>query len=773
LKLLQRLIGIVYLIHFLNNIGLTQDYLWPTDASRYLTSSFAEYRPGHFHAGIDIKTWSRIGYRVFAIRDGYIMRIGVSPYGYGKVLYQKLDTGEIAVYAHLDRFNNELQNFVKQEQQRKGAYRINTYLRRDQFPIKKGDVIGYTGASGIGSPHLHFEIRDANNHPTNPFLLGYKVEDTVPPLLSAISITPFDFYSRVDSDVIPLIEKPTLVNNGNYKLVSKPLVSGSIGFAIDCFDQADGVNHRFAVYKLDFYVDGTLYFSAKYDKFSYRVSNLIDLDRDFRLMSRGKGRFQKLYKERFNQLPFYKPVGDEIGIIKFDPTSGNVTSFQDRLGKGEHQFIIELYDFFDNVTTVTGNFIVGERPKIYANYRFEEPDQLYISNIRDQHGNKIQAPVIFVSLDQGISWRKMIPYFVDSDVDAESSPVVKYVLKSINPLTIVKIQSIDEYMIESFPSYHLVAGDSLAGNLITDLSLEKDFYDDYIRLKLNVDGLIKDSPKLFIQQIGIPTTEISLSQNRFNEFIGFYQLVPGKDGPLSIEANAIDLSGRELTFWEQFDVQTVFPDRGGSITSKDGQCRVVFNPESVYKNLFLWLEKRGLLDDSNYDFVGEVYEVYPQDIPLKRSATIELKYPFTDHLPAKLGVYQVNRGKPGFRGSKIDFQKNTIRCNISNLGAFTVIRDTIPPFIEIQRPGNNTQLSDKKPSLLAVVYDELSGIANERSIVMRLDGNKVIAEFDPDARTIKFEPDNPLLPGEHTISVWATDNSNNEVFVSHKFYIIQ
>ncbi|UCE08247.1 MAG: M23 family peptidase, partial [bacterium] len=101
LKLLQRLLAIVYLIHFFSSIGFAQDYLWPTDASQYLTSSFAEYRPGHFHAGIDIKTWGRIGHKVFAIRDGYIMRIGVSPFGYGKVLYQKLDTGVIAVYAHL------------------------------------------------------------------------------------------------------------------------------------------------------------------------------------------------------------------------------------------------------------------------------------------------------------------------------------------------------------------------------------------------------------------------------------------------------------------------------------------------------------------------------------------------------------------------------------------------------------------------------------------------------------------------------------------------
>ncbi len=773
MKSLQKWVAIFGLIHLLNHIGLSQDYLWPTDASHYLTSSFAEYRPGHFHAGIDIKTWSKIGYQVFAIRDGYLVRIGVSPYGYGKVIYQKLDSGEIAVYAHLDRFNDELQNYIKQEQRKKGAYRINNYLERYQFPIKKGDLIGYTGASGIGSPHLHFEIRDANNNPINPFLLGYRVEDTIPPKVTAISITPLDCYSRVNADVTPFIEKPTMMNDGNYKLSSKPIVSGNIGFAIDCFDQADGVNNIFAAYKLDFYVDGTLYFVAQYDKFSYSVSSLIDLDRDFRLISQGKGRFQKLYKEKFNQLPFYKPNGDEIGVIRCDPNMENDNLIQNFLGKGEHQFIIHLYDFFGNLATVTGSFLVAERKMIYADFQSEKPDQFFISDIHDQDGNNIERPEIFISTNQGISWQKKEIQLVKSDSATNPILIEKYLLKPVKPQTIVKIQSVDDYGIESFPSYYLANVDTLANQLINELNLKPDFYDDYIRFTLLADGLIQSFPKLYVQQIGMPPTEVSLWQNRFNEFIGIYQLLPGKDGLVSIEAKAIDLSDRELTFWQQFDVRTVSPDRGGSIASSDGRCRVKFYPESVYKNLYLRIKNFGPLDDSTYDFVAEGYEIFPQDIPFKRSATIELKYPSSDSLPDKLGIYQAMLKKPAFRGNKIDIQKKTISCNISNLGVFILIRDTIPPNIEIQYPEYNSQLRDKKPNLLAVVYDELSGIANENAIVMHLDGEKVIAEFDPDAKTVKFEPDEPLLPGEHTVSVFAVDNSQNEARVKHKFFILE
>jgi len=773
LKLLQKLLVIAFFIHLIHNAGIAQNYLWPTDASRYLTSSFAEYRPGHFHAGIDIKTWGRIGYKVFAIRDGYIMRIGVSPFGYGRVLYQKLDTGEIAVYAHLSRFSNELENYVKQEQKRKGEYRLNKYLKANQFPVQKGDIIAYSGASGIGSPHLHFETRDANNNPTNPFLLGYQVEDTVKPLVRAISITPLDFSSRVDSDVIPLIEKPLRLSDGSYRLVSKPLVSGNIGLAIDCFDQANGVNHSFAVYKLDFYVDGVLLFSAKYDKFSYGVTGLIDFDRDFRLMSRGKGRFQKLYKDKFNRLPFYRPGGNEIGVIKCDAAVENDPSILDRLGSGEHSFVIELYDFFGNLATVSGSFIVGERSQVCADYRLEYPDQLNITHIQDQFGNDIQNPEILVSLDQGLSWRKMAVNVVEDDSEATTSPVQEYLLKPIQPNTIIKIQSVDENRIQSFPSYHVMKNDHFESNLYTELNIEKAFYDDYIRLRLIVDGLIQDFPRLTVQQIGLPATDVKLWQNRFNEYIGIYQLIPGEDGPLSFEARAKDISGQDLIFWDQFDIQTVSPNYGGAIQSKDGQCRVKFKSGAVYENLFLRIEHLDPLDDQKYDAIGDVYEVFPKDIPLKRSGTIELKYPPGDHSPDKLGIYRIGRRKHGFNGNRIDFQNNTISCNVSNLGAFTLIRDIVPPYVEIRSPKTNSQLHNKQPILLAVVYDELSGIANERSIVMKLDSEKVIAEYDPDAKTIKYKPDEPLLHGEHILSVSATDKSKNEKVVSRTFYIVK
>lgn len=754
-------------------VSPAQQYLWPTDASHFLTSSFAEYRPGHLHAGIDIKTWGKIGYKVFAIDDGYIMRMAVSPYGYGKVLYQKVDAGDIVVYAHLDRFNAPLHQYMKQQQRNRMAYRFDTQLDAQEFRVRRGEVIGYTGATGIGSPHLHFELRDGSNNPINPFLRGYRIADNIAPTITAISFTPLDHRSRVNGDAVPWIEKPVMIDPRHYKLTSTPFVSGKVGLAVECFDQADGVDHKFAVYKLSFYVDGLLRFSAKYDKFSYSVSNMIDLDRDYRLLRRGKGQFQKLYRDPHNRLPFYEPSGNEAGVLRCEFTMSLNPSDQNWLAPGQHQFIVEVSDFFGNTSVVSGNFIVSVQQMLAANFYWQPLDRLWITDLLDQDGTPIQQASFYVSRDHGITWQKVNPSKVQTEPPFETGQHNSYLLSSIRPGAVIKISSINSEGVESLPLYYIVRDSSQTISSANELKLEKDFYDDYIRFRLTTNGWLNSVPELIVQQVGMPGTSVSLWPVRFNEWFGVYQLLPGKDGIMSIEANAMDLTQRELSYSEQIDIRTVTPERGGAIRSSDGICRLVLGPGAVYNNLFLRIEDWRAPLDSAYEIITPSYQLFPQDVPLQKSGVVIMKYPVDDSSPEKLGVYQIEQNKPKFRGNKLDRVQATISGTLSNLGIVTIIRDTVPPYVEIMQPPNGSQLQDRMPKLVARVYDALSGIANERSIVMRLDGELVISEYDPDENTVKYEPDEPLRFGEYTISVRAEDNSGNERLVTHRFFILK
>src|SRR5574344_448542 len=62
-------------------------YPLPVKYEIALSATFGELRNNAFHAGVDIKTGGKVGKRVYAVAGGYVSRIGVSPYGYGKVVY--------------------------------------------------------------------------------------------------------------------------------------------------------------------------------------------------------------------------------------------------------------------------------------------------------------------------------------------------------------------------------------------------------------------------------------------------------------------------------------------------------------------------------------------------------------------------------------------------------------------------------------------------------------------------------------------------------------
>lgn len=84
-------------------------YRKPVDLPMKLAGTFGELRPDHFHSGIDIRTNGVEGLPVYAVADGFVSRIAVSPVGFGKAVYiDHPSTGHTSVYGHLQRFEGRI-----------------------------------------------------------------------------------------------------------------------------------------------------------------------------------------------------------------------------------------------------------------------------------------------------------------------------------------------------------------------------------------------------------------------------------------------------------------------------------------------------------------------------------------------------------------------------------------------------------------------------------------------------------------------------------------
>lgn len=294
MKIFSKLMVAICFIHTI--IAQAQNYPQnyfrnPLNIPMQLAANFGAVRTNHFHMGLDLRTNSQENLSVLAAAEGYISRVKVERYGFGNAVYITHPNGYTTVYAHLNKYYDKLDEYVKEKQYKDEKWEQDITFQAGQFPVTKGQLIALSGnTGGSAGPHLHFEIRDTKTEEClNPLLFGFAIPDSVAPIISGLY-----WYDRRFSTYEPGANGITVKKVGNtYTTDVVKVNSPMISFGIKAVDKTNqGFN--LGIYKAELLMDGKLIYGFSIDKVSYDDTRYLNGCIDYTKFIRDKTAIQHL-----------------------------------------------------------------------------------------------------------------------------------------------------------------------------------------------------------------------------------------------------------------------------------------------------------------------------------------------------------------------------------------------------------------------------------------------------------------------------------------------
>jgi hypothetical protein len=311
-------------------------FSWPVAAPIALAANFGELRPNHFHMGLDCKTNQKENLQVLAAADGYIAKIKIEPFGFGRVIYINHPNGLTTLYAHLNNFNAPLEKYITEQQYLQQTWEIDIAIPPNLFPVKKGQFIAYSGnTGGSQGPHTHFEIRDTKTDKVlNPLLFGFPITDNIAPDILKLAMYDRCISTYEQSPKFFTVKKI----NGTY-IISPPLIianTDKVSFAITAFDKYTGSTNKNGIYQSIIYDDEKPLIGFELDSIGYDETRYLNAHIDYKLKTNSGGYVQHLSRLPGNGSNAYKEINGD-GVINIEDDS-------------IHSIKIEVRDANDNIS---------------------------------------------------------------------------------------------------------------------------------------------------------------------------------------------------------------------------------------------------------------------------------------------------------------------------------------------------------------------------------------------------------------------------------------
>jgi hypothetical protein len=622
---------------------------------------------------------------------------------------------------------------IRQQQFKNKKYKLNWWPK--SLKVKKGDIIAYTGRTGIGVPHLHFEIRNSQDHPINPLRYYTQIKDHRRPRLQDLLVVPLSHTSTVNESFLPQKFTVSHVKDGIY-VIKKPItVRGEVGFAVRGYDQADDVYNKYGFYKSTLESADKVIFQLTYDEIDYSTTEHIYTEIYYPYWAGDKQVFNKFYLEPFNPLRFYdRSLGSDGSLVVTDKPV---------------PFKITISDFMNNKSIIKGELLPMTENSVEIVNSSIQDSSVYI---------KFTAPQIkdlkFYSKRRKQSWTS-INYFEILEGRLNDPKEKKLVKVNLDDSTIESLKIKVNNTYERTISIETVDDEAELNNTFIHFGdrIIGEFSGKYKNPRIQTE---KNQTSVPFGLLGDNKMQVVLSSKTIadNEAIFKMDDIHNSTKSLALEYHALHPGKRRSFSW--FDSSLVVASNTNSVTDTTLITALKHEQDSTGIGI---------------PTASEIYEIKPDNFPIFESVSLSIQ---ADSLPqwGSWSVFKTNgKNKFQYLSTKIDSATMFLTAKTSSFGKFIVAADTVPPDVLIESPKSG-KVYKSTPKIKVFLKDSVSGIGGEDHYSLSIDGNYVLPEWDPEEDFIIGYLELELTSGNHIFTATIRDRSGN-ITRQAVYFIIQ
>lgn len=731
--------------------------LWPLKRQIDLSSGFGDYRQKRFHAGLDIRTGGRTGDELHSPVDGYVWRIKMSYEGYGKGLYVKGDDGHIYVFGHLSDFSPRIDRVVKQEQVAAKRYYVDLYFPPDSIPVKAGEVIAFTGQTGSGAPHLHFERRTSDNMPINPLLHDYKIGDKTRPTFTRVGFRLTDDHSLLPEGTREAFYGVSRQKAGKYTLDTMLYFNSPFGLEVECFDQMRPGGMKQAVYSLTLNIDGEPYYEVVFDTLDFATGRAVDLVYDYRQAVDGDKRVRRLYYQAGNTYRGARSLMDPSGVFGLDPTTP----------VGRHEAKVVARDCYGNSSELKFDFLWGPPGYVYTEDSTVKPnDTTFVFHFSPAKGyKKLDIDSVMVLVNRGIEWGPVEGYTMKQYGDGKFSieatgfgvllATARLGLMTKSGAFIIDnlFSGVDRAAVKKPRMQYEILEDGMLVTIACDNLRASDFY-----LRLYREGQVLAALK--------PTRLIT------KQLYAFF--IPPKPEYAKIDYIDITLDPdypSNPNFGWNVGIFLAGMEDDEELTI-DSMLVLHTGRENFYTPSFVAIEKQAVESRFTNKVNSDFYRVKPDAFITASDFEISYTFDSTVYLPENTGLCWLDEKENKWVWLDDNAGDSTmLTASSQGGGPFTAVIDDRPPTISDLSLHEGWSYRNPRPAIRFMLDDELSGIRDDRNISITIDGEWLIPEYEPETKICRSQPLKDLSDGSHKLDIVVTDRAGNRTEQSLTFNV--